>query len=144
MSNRQSNSFIKKYKEKIPVDLENCIIKTLLEEAREQSIIAHIINVPDRPVVALKILRKKEKILVEEDMEALRKALGDNRSDWPPRTILFTIMDLKKDKAIIMVWEHYSSGITSFTRGGQRQKWEFIKGPEGWKAQNKEILTVWD
>jgi hypothetical protein len=50
----------------------------------------------------------------------------------------------QRNMAFVTVVEHYSSGITAHTRGGQFQKWEFAKLAKGWKPLRKETVIIWD
>jgi hypothetical protein len=125
-------------------DLIGCIKLALMHQADDGSLVAQVADVRDPPTPSARVWRFRAGRFLDESPEALEKALGDNRADWPRRTSLFQIDRVLKTKAQVTVVEHYSSGLTAGSRGGQFQQWEFGRSKSGWRPRSKKLLMIWD
>ncbi len=112
----------------------------------EEAIVAHVVSTKaDRQTIPpLRVWRYTQGELVEESVEALEKALGSNRSDWPSFTFIFMFESVASGHATIDVHTHYNMGLSPNSRGGNAQRWELENRSGEWVVTRKEPYMFWD
>ena len=83
--------------------------------------------------------------LIEVAWSDYERALNsDDRDDWPPYTISFTITSLSDDEAVVSVATDYDQGICEESRGGCESTWRLKYEDGGWRIQDIEYKMSWD
>jgi hypothetical protein len=110
----------------------------------EGAIVAHVATIETYDE-SFHIWRYSQGQLTDESADALDRALGDDRSEWPSFTFLFTLESVTSGRATLDVHTFYDMGITEHSRGGNAQKWELEKQSSGtWVVIKKEPYMFWD
>lgn len=137
-------------------ELEEFAAQAIIDEQLEQAAVGY--NSPEGAIVALvvstkssdgsvsplRVWRYSQGQLLEESGEALERALGSDRSDWPSFTFVFTFEAATSRRATIDVHTHYDMGLAPTSRGGNAQIWELEKQSGEWAVTKKEPYGFWD
>lgn len=86
----------------------------------------------------------RRKQIVEEDSDVFEKALGNDRSEWPRHTFVFSIKLETSNRMIVDLHTYYDMGIMPDSRGGNAQKWKLEKKSGNWVLTGKKRYMFWD
>jgi hypothetical protein len=138
-----------------PADLENFVAENVINEdvsidvhtSPEGAIVAHVETFTlwsDLQPSAIKVWRYSLGKFTDADPEALSKALGTVRSDWPLYTFIFAFESIGPDRAVANVYTFYNQGLSPDSRGGFAARWEFERKPDGWNVLSHIPFANWD
>ena len=137
-------------------ELEDFAVQAIIDEQLDQAahgyqhpegaIVAHVTSTEPLggPLSPKRVWRYREGQLSGEDPEELEKALGDDRSEWPSFTFVFSFESATTRRATMHVHTYYDMGITASSRGGNAQKWELEKRSGAWVVTKKVPYMFWD
>ncbi|RJP82275.1 MAG: hypothetical protein C4522_03555 [Desulfobacteraceae bacterium] len=93
-----------------------------------------------------KAWRYQDDQLMEVPWEDYEKSCNsDNRKDWPPYTIGFTISHLPDNQTVrVDVTTDYDMGVSGNSRGGNESTWILQYQDNGWKIRDIEYQMSWD
>lgn len=129
------------------------IVNALQDMARsgyqspERSIVAQVVTItlgvgPQLP--PLNVWRVRDDRLVGETAPALSLALGQDRTQWPPFTLLFALENRTATEMFVMVYTLYDRGLLPSSRGGNGQRWRFQNRGGNWEVVDKIPFAFWD
>ncbi len=131
--------------------LETFIAQSIMNEKSKEghrdlegSIIVHLPNVEKGPASPLKVWKCMQGKLVDSTIEDYDKAVGKDRSQWPPFTFLFKIKSETPVSATVEVDTLYNMGIAPTSRGGNAQEWTLEMRSGSWVMTGKRTTLFWD
>lgn len=112
----------------------------------EGAIVAHVATTETHgePFLPLRIWRCSQGQLTAERKDALDRAFGDDRSEWPPSTYVFAFESATATRAVVDVHTFYSMGDWESSRGGHAQRWQLEKESGAWVVTEIETYEYWD
>jgi len=131
----------------LEVFIAQSIISEKLKEGHrslEGCIVAHLPNVEKGPASPLKVWKCTQGNLVDSTIGDYERAVGQDRSQWPPSTFLFKIKSVTPISAIVEVDSLYNMGIAPTSRGGNAQEWTLEMTSGSWAVTGKKTTLFWD
>jgi hypothetical protein len=133
------------------VKLETLIAQSILNEKSKEGhrslegcVVGYLSNAEKGPASPLKVWKYTQGNLVDSTMEDYERAVGKDRSQWPPSTFLFKIKSVTPVSATVEVETLYNMGITPTSRGGNAQEWTLEMKSGGWVVTGKRTILFWD
>ena len=137
-------------------ELEEFAAKAIIDEQLDQAAIGF--GSPEGAIVAcvttthgshesfspIRVWRYSQGQLMDEHSDALDRACGTDRSEWPSFTFVFAFESVASTRATIDLHTLYQMGRTERSRGGNAQKWELEKQSGAWLVTKKESYMFWD
>ncbi len=140
----------------IPPELEEFVAQAIVEPLRQSRrargvrnsnvpIVAHVAATTSaRQTPPLRVWRYYRRRLVETGPDALERALGKDRTQWPSSTFLFSIAMVSSDRAMVRVDTLHDMGLAEWSRGGHSERWELEKHADGWTVLKHRVDRCWD
>lgn len=136
----------------MPPELVDFVSQAAIEEQLEAA--AHGYMSPEGAIVALvsstgvpiplQVWRCEQGELINEVTDSFTKAMGNNRSDWPPFTMYFAFESSSLNEATVDLRTWYNMGISESSRGGFAQKIDIGKREDEWVVLTKDTYMYWD
>jgi len=126
------------------------IVKDRERERRSNSpdgsIIAHVAGIKGKTRgQTLRVWRYEQSQTIEVGAGDLSRALGGNRSQWPPYTICFALTFETPTTVNVDVCTWYDMGIVEGSRGGNCGQWTLAKQDDQWSVIQRELeILAWD
>lgn len=131
--------------------LETFIAQSIISEKSKEGhrslegcIVANLPNVEKGPASPLKVWKYTQGNLVDSTIEDYERAVGKDRSRWPPSTFLFKIKSVTPDSATVEFDTLYNMGISPTSRGGNTQEWTLEMRSGNWVVTGKRTTLFWD
>ena len=133
---------------KLETFIAQSIFNDHVKEPRDRSfegcIVVHLPNVEKGPASPIKVWKYMQGNLVDAPVEDYEKAVGKDRSQWPPFAFLFKIKSATPTSATVEVDTLYNMGISPSSRGGNAQQWTLETTSGNWLVIDKRTTLFWD
>jgi hypothetical protein len=117
--------------------------KSLAEEGVIMAACARF-DAKGNPVPPFRVWRATGGRLASAGPDALEKALGPERSLWPPLTYVFSVEPAAGGGLQVNLVTHYRGGLAESSRGGHVQKWTLERREKRWRVKEKVTILLWD